>query len=112
MSVHLYYAPSFDDQVLYIPLSNGDLVAVDKSNLKVIWTFKGSGPAAEAPLVTPSYVYFTTLAHQFYILDKTDGHPLQTIRLRGRARSKPYIKQNQLYVVYEDKYVGTFIQEE
>jgi outer membrane protein assembly factor BamB len=110
-AVHLYYAPSFDDQNIYVPLSSGELLVADKQTLEPEWSFQGSGPAAQAPLVTQSFIYYTTLANHLYILDKTDGHLLQSIRLRGRARSRPYIIKNQLYIVYEDKYVASYIEE-
>jgi outer membrane protein assembly factor BamB len=110
-AVHLYYAPAIKDQIVYIPLSNGELIAASKQTLEPEWSFHGSGPASGAPLVTQSYIYYTTLGQHLYILEKTDGRLLQSIRLRGRARSSPYIIKNQLYVVYEDKYVACYIEE-
>ena len=110
-AAHLYVAPSFDDRMLYIALSSGSLIAADKSELNPAWIFEGTGPIADSPLVTDSYVYLTTLAHFFYVLDKKEGRSLQTIRLRGRARSAPYIQANRLYLVYEDKYVASYISE-
>ena len=110
-NVPLYHAPAFDNVTIYIPLSNGELIAEGRDNFNVHWTFKGLGPAAETPLVTSSYIYYTTLANQLYVIDKKDGSALQSVHLKGRPRSRPYIYHDHLYVVHEDKYVSAFIHE-
>ena len=102
LRIPIYYSISVDESTVYVPLSNGNLIALDKINLRKKWSFQGKGPIADAPLVTQSYIYLTTLEKHLYIIEKLAGHVLQDIKIEGRARSTPIIKNNKLIIACEN----------
>lgn len=104
----LYHAPTVDDLTVYIPTSGGEIISLNKSEFFENWTYKFSGPAASSVLVTNNYIYFPTLAKNLYILDKKTGEQLQLIKLEGRARSIPIIKDGKLFIACEDEDVNIF----
>jgi len=108
----IYYAITVDDKYIYIPLSDGLVKVIDKTNFHDIWIFQGEGPAANSALVTDNYVYFPTLGKYLYILDKKTGQLLQEIKLEGRARSIPLIKDGKLVIAHEDKNVNIYTHSE
>jgi outer membrane protein assembly factor BamB len=110
--LNLYHAPTISDSRLFLGLSNGKLVALDINTFELINTFSGRGPVSGPPLVTNSYIYFTTLAKYLYILDKKSLTLLQDIELDARVRSTPAIFDGKLVVIIEDKKAIAFAQPE
>jgi outer membrane protein assembly factor BamB len=109
--IHAYHGPTIDSEKLYLPLGDGSLLSLSKTDFKQNWIFEGDGPAAGSALITDSYAYLTTLAGILYILDKNNGALLQTIELSGRARSTPIIKKGKLIISVENKQVNAYAKE-
>jgi outer membrane protein assembly factor BamB len=104
----LYHGVTVDNDNVYVPISNGDLKTIDKNNFIEKWSNNGSGPIASSVVASPNYVYFPTLGKYLYILDKKTGEKLQKIKLKGRARSLPLIKNSKLVIACEDDIVNIY----
>ena len=85
-----------------------ELKAIEKSSFAEIWSNKGSGPPASSAVVSNNYVYFPTLGKYIYILNKVTGKILQEIKLEGRVRSTPLIKNGKLVIACEDDNINVF----
>jgi outer membrane protein assembly factor BamB len=107
----MYFSPTIDETSIFLPLSNGHLLCLDKQTYHQKWIFAGDGPAAGPALVGLTYIYLTTLSEKLYILDKISGQLLQEIALSGRARSAPIIKQGKLILSCEEKQVIAYAKE-
>jgi outer membrane protein assembly factor BamB len=112
IKVPIYHSPTIDDTNIFLPLSDGRLVCLDKKTYIEKWVYKGDGPAAGPALVSDSYIYLTSLAEKLTILDKSNGKILQEITLSGRARSAPIIKKGKLILSCEDKQVIAYAKED
>ncbi len=110
LHVQSYIGPTIDNKHIYVCLSDGRLIAMDKITFEVTWSFNGDGPISGSALVTDSYLYFTTLGQKFYVLNKNDGHLLQTIDLPGRARTTPLISRGKLILGCEEKQVIAYVE--
>ncbi len=104
----MYHAITTDNNSIFIPLSNGNIKAIDNNNYTELWSFQGEGPATSSVLVTKNYIYFATLGKYLYILEKKSGKLLQEIEFEGRLRSIPLIKNGKLVIACEDKYVNIY----
>jgi len=103
-----YFGPTIDENNVFIPFSNGEIKSLNKSDFTENWTSVGNGPAASSVVISENYAYFPTLGKYIYIIDKFTGEKLQEIKLDGRARSIPIIKNGKLIIACEDENVNIF----
>lgn len=108
LGIPIYFGVTVDDNIIYIPMSNGVIKAIYKNNFREKWSKNFSGPAASSVVISKNYAYFPTLGKYLYILDKTSGNILQEIKLNGRIRSVPNIKNGKLVIASEDENVNVF----
>ena len=104
----IYYGVTIDNKYIYVPGSNGEVKALDKINFIELWSFTGNGPVASSIVISNNYAYFPTLGKYLYILDKETGKKLQEIKLEGRPKSVPLIKNGRLVIASEDDNVNIF----
>jgi outer membrane protein assembly factor BamB len=104
----LYYSVTIDKKNIYVPISDGEVKALEKSNLIELWSYTGNGPVASSIVISNNYAYVPTLGKYLYILDKTTGKKLQEIKLEGRAKSVPLIKNGRLIIASEDDNVNIY----
>ena len=109
--IELYNSPTIDQNNIYIASSNGTLYSIDKKSFEKRWIFAGEGAIVDFALVTPTYVYITTMAKKFYILKRNDGKMIQEIELEGRASSAPMINLNKLIIACEERQVVAYAEE-
>ena len=83
-------------------MSNGHLVSIDKYSFDLLHKFTGEGPVAGPPLITKSFVYYTTLSRFLYVLDKENLVLLQDVEFDSRIRSTPIITNGKLVIACED----------
>jgi len=107
-NIPLYFGPTIDENNVYISFSNGELKSLNKSDFTENWTSFGAGPSASSVVISENYAYFSTLGKYIYIIDKHTGEKLQEIKLDGRARSIPLIKNGKLIIACEDENVNIF----
>jgi outer membrane protein assembly factor BamB len=107
----LYNSPTIDQNNIYIASSDGILYSIDKKSFENRWIFSGEGAIVDFAVVTPSYVYITTMAKKFYILKKNNGKMIQEIELEGRASSAPMINQSKLIIACEERQVVAYAEE-
>jgi outer membrane protein assembly factor BamB len=110
--IPVYYAPVIDQTMIFVPLSDGQLVAIDRQSLEINWKFQADGPWAASPLVTKKYIYATGLDEKFYILIKKSGTLAQEIPLSGRARSTPVIIDDKILLTCENTTVLAYGHED
>ena len=108
----LYYGPAIDRHNIYLGLSDGRMVMLDTATFSVLYTFAGEGPVSGPPLITKSYVYYTTLSKFLYILARSDLELLQDMEFDARLRSTPLIKNGKLVIVCENNRVIALAKDE
>lgn len=94
--VNVYLPSSSDGTLLFIPLSDGNLLAFDLNSEKIRWKTPLQGPASVPSLVSNGHVVAGTSQQFLYFLNKENGEIEQTIPLKGRPASVPVIYEQKL----------------
>jgi outer membrane protein assembly factor BamB len=97
---HVVGNPLLTENFLYLPISNGGLVAYDPETLTEIWRFTGDdGKGIWAqPLLIESILYVPAMDHYLYALDAETGAEIWSIDLHGAVASTPVYANDALYV--------------
>jgi outer membrane protein assembly factor BamB len=75
--------------LLYVPLSGHDLVALNRDDLSERWTAPTGHGVWTRPLIVDDVVYFSSLDHFLYAVDASTGEELWRLDLQGTAVSAP-----------------------
>ncbi len=75
--------------LLYVPLSGHDLVALNQADLSERWTAPTGHGVWAAPLIVDDVAYFSSLDHFLYAVDADTGEELWQLDLQGTAVSAP-----------------------
>jgi outer membrane protein assembly factor BamB len=87
-----------DENLLYLGISERDLVAVTPANGAEQWRVSTEHGVWSEPLVVDDILYFTSLDHQLYALDARTGEVSWTLDLQGAAPETPLFYEDRLYV--------------
>ncbi|MCB9452053.1 MAG: PQQ-binding-like beta-propeller repeat protein [Anaerolineaceae bacterium] len=87
-----------DDNLIYVGLSNHDLIALDRTDFSVRWTFPTEHGVWSAPLLLDGVLYFTSLDHNLYAVDAATGDSVWSLDLGGAALGTPAYANGRLYV--------------
>ncbi|MCB9454614.1 MAG: PQQ-like beta-propeller repeat protein [Anaerolineaceae bacterium] len=87
-----------DENQIYVGLSNHDLVALDRTDFSVRWTFPTEHGVWSAPLLLDGVLYFTSLDHNLYAVDAATGDSVWRFDLEGAALATPVYHDGRLYV--------------
>lgn len=86
-------------EFLYVPLSEGRVEALDRSNLTQAWTFEEPDHGVWAqPILVDDTLYVTSLDHFLYALDPETGEEQWRVDLQGAIASSPVYSDGYLYV--------------
>jgi outer membrane protein assembly factor BamB len=77
------------DDLLYVPLSGRDLVALNKTDLQERWSVSTGHGVWTAPLIVDDTLYFSSLDHFLYAVDANTGEERWRLDLQGTAVSAP-----------------------
>lgn len=86
------------DDTLYVPLSEGDVTAVNRDDYSERWKFDTEFGVWAEPLLVDGVLYVTSLDHFLYALDADNGDMLWKIDLQGAVASTPVYADGYLYV--------------
>ncbi|MCU0480494.1 MAG: PQQ-binding-like beta-propeller repeat protein [Anaerolineae bacterium] len=78
-----------DDERLYLPLSEHDVLALDKTSLTEDWRFITRRGVWSAPLLIGENIYFAEMGHEFYALNAENGTKLWQVDLGGAVAASP-----------------------
>ncbi|MEP7293246.1 MAG: PQQ-binding-like beta-propeller repeat protein [Chloroflexota bacterium] len=93
-------SPLLTEDLLYLPLSNAGLVALDPNELTEAWHFTGDdGKGVWAqPLLQDGVLYVSSMNHFLFALDPQTGAELWRVDLEGAVASTPVFANGALYV--------------
>ena len=86
------------DDMLYVPLSEGDVKAIDRSSFTERWTFNTEHGIWSEPLLVDNTLYVTALDHNLYAIDPETGDEIWRVSLEGAAPARPVFHEGYLYV--------------
>ena len=95
---HVVSAPVRDGDLIYVGLSEDDLVALKASDMTEAWRFKTQYGIWSSPIVVGDVLYFTSMDHFLYALDKTTGKLNWKTDLEGAITGTPAYNNGHLYV--------------
>lgn len=90
--------PILADDLLYMGLSEHDLVALDRDSLAEVWRVPSGRGVWSRPLIVDDRMYFTSLDHFLYAVDAVTGEELWRLDLGGAVVSTPVHNDGHLYV--------------
>jgi outer membrane protein assembly factor BamB len=91
--------------VLYLPFSERNLVAVDAETFDTLWTFETDRGIWADLFVQDDRLYFTSIDHHFYAVDANNGDLIWDIDLGGGIASAPLFANDHFYVGTFDRQV-------
>ncbi len=90
--------------LLYVPLSEKDLLALNEDDFSQRWRFTTTRGVWAAPLLLNGVLYLTSMDHFIYAIDAESGEEIWRVDTGGAIPSAPLLYNNSLYV-------GTFGRE-
>jgi outer membrane protein assembly factor BamB len=107
-----------DDNNVYLPYYNHDLVALNRETFDQAWAVDTDNGIWSEPLLTEEGIlYFGSLDHKLYAVDTADGSVLWTRELGGAITGTPTLHNDKLYIgsfdrkVYEVSLEGEILNE-
>lgn len=96
---HIVATPALDDGMIFVPLSDRDVIALDAdAPTEVVWRFQTRYGVWDSPVVVGDALYFASMDHTLYAVDKTTGEQLWSINLEGAIPSSPLYVDGVLYI--------------
>jgi outer membrane protein assembly factor BamB len=86
------------EDTLYIPLSEGDVKAINRSDWTVRWRFDTEFGVWSKPLLVGDEVIFSSMDHNLYAADPLTGDELWRLDLGGALAGAPVLSNDFLYV--------------
>jgi outer membrane protein assembly factor BamB len=97
---HMVANPLLTEKYLYVPLSDGALLALSLSDFSTAWKFdsdKNKGFWSQ-PLLADGTLYASSMDHNLYALDAETGTEKWRLDLEGAVASTPVLADGALYV--------------
>ncbi|MBD3223528.1 MAG: PQQ-binding-like beta-propeller repeat protein [Caldithrix sp.] len=107
--VSLYTAVSTDESSIFLPQSNGYLVAIDALSFKTLWKTKLDGPMTIPALVTRDHIVAGTSQKKLFFIKKENGQIIQELDIEGRLSALPVRIEEKLYIGYEYNHIAALI---
>lgn len=85
----IYTDIAVDDQRIYLPLGEHDVLALNKTSLTESWRFRTQRGVWSTPIVIGDRVYFAEMGHEFYALDANTGARIWQLDLGGAVAASP-----------------------
>lgn len=97
---HIVGNPLLTDTMLYVPISDGGLVALDPNDLTELWHFTGDEGKGiwSQPLLVDGTLYVPAMNHFLYALDAETGAEIWRLDLEGAVASTPTYANDALYI--------------
>ncbi len=95
---HIVASPVVEGNMLYVGLSENNLVAYKLDDMSEQWHVKTAYGVWSAPLIVGDKLYFTSMDHFLYAVNKSDGTVLWKTDLQGAITGTPAYNEGHLYV--------------
>lgn len=100
---------ALDDANVLIANLSGSVFAINKNSGELVWTRNYNGAVFNStPLITNNRVIISNLFKSILILDKLNGEIKKEIELENRAKLTPAIRNNILFIGYDNGYVRAY----
>lgn len=88
------------DEMVYVPLKDRNLVALDRDNYDLQWTAQTDAGVWSAPVLVDNVLYVAAIDHHFYAFDAETGENVwdNPIDLQGLAGAAPLYHDGFLYI--------------
>jgi outer membrane protein assembly factor BamB len=83
-----------EDGILYVSTFNSELLAIDSSNLNILWTTPLEGWGWGSPVLVDDIVYLTDLSGVLYAVDADNGTLVWRFAGEGEAPGSPLITED------------------
>lgn len=100
--------PAIEADKIFIGNLHGELFSLNENNFSLNWKLKTDGVFNATPLVTNEVLIVPDLNKKFYYVNKADGKILKTYELEGRAKHTPVIKDNKLFIGYDNGIIKAY----
>ncbi len=106
-----------DEDRIYLPYYNRNLVAIDRETYAHLWTVETENGIWSEPLISEGVLYFGTLDHKLYAVTAETGSVLWTRELGGAITGTPARYNDRLYIgtfdrkIYEISLEGETLNE-
>lgn len=98
ISGHVIASPLQNENTLYVPLSEKNLIALDMRDYLPIWTFETERGVWAQPLLDAGVLYVTSMDHHVYAVDSITGAEIWRLDVGGAIASTPVLHDGFLYV--------------
>jgi outer membrane protein assembly factor BamB len=98
------HQPAIDGDVLFVPLLEGKMTALNLQTGETLWTTPLAGEPGE-PLAIAGKVYVGARDKDFYTLNAADGVVEWTYRIGAGPRGRPAVDDDRIYFVALDNIV-------
>ena len=97
---HVIGNPLLTDNLLYVPISEGGLVALNRSDFSQAWRFIGDNAKGiwSQPLLVDGTLYVSAMNHFLFALDAATGTEKWKVDLGGALASTPVYANGALYI--------------
>ena len=104
---HVIGNPLLTDTLLYVPLSDNGLVALNRADLSEAWKFSGDETKGvwSQPVLVDGTLYVSGMNHFLFALDAATGTEKWKVDLEGALASRPVYANGALYVASFDRKV-------
>ncbi len=87
-----------DNSIVYLPLSERDLVAFDLDSLQELWRLETERGVWGNPMREGDILYFASIDHHLYAVNANTGSLIWDLELSGGIASAPLIADDRMYV--------------
>lgn len=87
-----------DAGLLYVPLTETNLVALETESFLTVWTHPTERGVWASPLLHEGVLYVPSMDHNLYALNAVTGDELWRLNLGGAVASTPVVANGALYV--------------
>ena len=101
------YEPAIDGDVLFVPLLDREITALNLQNGETLWTAPLAGEPGE-PLALGGRVYVGARDKRFYTLKATNGEGDWVQRVGAGPRGRPALDDDRIYVIALDNIVYAY----
>lgn len=97
---HVVGNPLLTDTMLYVPISDGGLIALNRADLSEQWYFNGNDDKGvwSQPLLIDGTLYLSSMDHFLFALDAATGAEIWRLDLEGAIAATPTYANDALYV--------------
>lgn len=100
--------PALDDKDVFIGTTNGELYSINQKDGKINWISDSAEVYNSTPLVTANKIVIADLFRSYKIIDKFSGKLFSEIEVEGRAKLTPAIKNNILFIGFDNGTVRAY----